>query len=255
MSCYGPIYTTKYIGGAERKAIKSANSLDSAGAVEGLSNEDVLLERYPSGQFKSKKQIQYRSKRKTIIEEHVYRKVDIMNLFTGPPPPAPIDSSDIEEEPEELETEPGDTSVTPLDTNQVVPDPPVVDEPEVELVDSNYTPLIKLFTDTVVETEIYDKQFRTDENIYTLRRKKQTFFEGGKKLKEKTKKRSKFRDGCEILVMKRTKIYDEKENLVYKENFNPFYWRQVRFMYDEDGKKVGKRKLKCMFKPKFRNYP
>lgn len=254
MSCYGPIYTTKYIGGAERKAIKSAAALDSAGAVEGLTNDEVLFERYPSGQFKSKKQIQYKSKRKTIIEEHVYRKVDIMNLFTGPPPPAPIDSSDIEETPEETEVEPEDTSSTSVDTLST-PDPPVVTEPEPELVDSNYTPLIKLFTDTVVESEIRDKQFRTDENIYTQRRKKKTFFEGGEKLKEKTKKRSKFRDGCEILVMKRTKIYDEDENLVYKENFNPFYWRQVRFMYDEDGKKVGKRKLKFMFKPKFRNYP
>lgn len=110
--------------------------------------------------------------------------------------------------------------------------------------------------DTISETEITDKRFKIDDNIYKQKRKKRSYFGGAKSmLKEKTKQRSKIRDGCEIMVCKRTKVYNEYGDVVFKENFNFLYHRVVRKIYDESGKRLENRKVKCYLKPKFRNYP
>ncbi|MBI1182866.1 hypothetical protein GC194_01250 [bacterium] len=109
--------------------------------------------------------------------------------------------------------------------------------------------------DTLIDTEISDKRFYIDDNIYKQKQKKISYYDGAQIVKEKTKKRSKLRDGCEIVICKRTKIYNEYGDIVFKENFNPFYHRSVRRIYDEGGKKLESRKVKFYFKPKFRNYP
>lgn len=110
--------------------------------------------------------------------------------------------------------------------------------------------------DTIAETEIKDKRFKIDDNIYKQKRKKRSYFGGSKEmLKEKTRQKSKFRDGCEIVICKRTKMYNEFGDVVFKDNFNFLYHRQIRKIYDEGGKRLENRKVKCYFKPKFRNYP
>ncbi len=110
--------------------------------------------------------------------------------------------------------------------------------------------------DTIAETEIKDKRFKIDDNIYIQRRKKRSYFGGSKEMrKEKTRQKSKFRDGCEIMVCKRTKIYNEFGDVVFKDNFNFLYHRQIRKIYDESGKRLENRTIKFYFKPKFRNYP
>ena len=100
------------------------------------------------------------------------------------------------------------------------------------------------------------RKIKIDDNIYKQKRKKRSYFGGAKSmLKEKTKQRSKIRDGCEIMVCKRTKVYNEYGDVVFKENFNFLYHRVVRKIYDESGKRLENRKVKCYLKPKFRNYP
>ena len=110
--------------------------------------------------------------------------------------------------------------------------------------------------DTLTDTETRDKRFKIDDNIFIQRQKKRSYFGGSTSMKkEKTRKKSKFRDGCEIVVCKRTKIYNEYEDLVFKENFNFLYHRSVRKIYDEGGKRLQNRTVKFYSKPKFRNYP
>jgi hypothetical protein len=110
--------------------------------------------------------------------------------------------------------------------------------------------------DTLTDTEMRDKRFKIDDNIYIQRQKKKSYFGGSSEmLKEKTRKKSKFRDGCEIVICKRTKVYNEYDDLVFKENFNFLYHRSVRKIYDEGGKRLENRTVKFYFKPKFRNYP
>lgn len=109
--------------------------------------------------------------------------------------------------------------------------------------------------DTVEYATITHKRFRIDENIYVQKTKIRSFYDGAQAKKERTKKRSKFRDGCEIVTYKRTKMYDEAGKVVFKENFNFLYWRQVRKIYDEQGKRIKNRTIRFEFKPKFRNYP
>ena len=109
--------------------------------------------------------------------------------------------------------------------------------------------------DTIVGTEIFDKEFKIDNNIFTRRRKLKSYYGGSGILAEKTKQRSQIKDGCEIVISKRTKMYNEFGEVVMKERFNGLWWRQVRLIYDPSGKKLQSRKVRFMFKPKFRNYP
>lgn len=255
-SCYGPIYSSKYISKERMAAMQGQQEEgDSSGTQPVMvSNTETLYEKYPSGQFKSRRTIEYKSLRRTVIEEHRYRKADILLMFTGLPKEEPKDTSAEAEE----ETDPGD-SVAVLEP--VEPKEPVDNNPgQVDTLQAvgdsaSGDPLLSLFTDTMVETEIKDKLFWTDDNSFTRRRKQRSYFDGGGELlKVKSRSRSKLRDGCEILVYQRKKVYNDEEQLVYKEHFCWLYWRQVRYMYTEEGKKV-KRVLKCQFKPKFRNYP
>lgn len=109
--------------------------------------------------------------------------------------------------------------------------------------------------DTIAESESKIKQFKIDDNIYKQKLKRKSFYDGGEVKKEKTKIKSKVRDGCEIVIRRRTKIYNEYGDVVFKDNFNFLYWRQVRKIYDEQGKRLKNRTVKFYFKPKFRNYP
>ena len=109
--------------------------------------------------------------------------------------------------------------------------------------------------DTIVGTEIFDKEFKIDNNIVTRRRKLKSYYGGSGILAEKTKQRSQIKDGCEIVISRRTKMYNEFGEIVLKERFNALWWRQVRLIYDPSGKKLQSRKVRFMFKPKFRNYP
>lgn len=109
--------------------------------------------------------------------------------------------------------------------------------------------------DTVLDAEIIDKEFRLDENLVRQKRKLTSYYDGASIIKEKTKSKTKIKDGCEILIRKKTRIYDDQGLVIFKENFNFLYWRQVRKIYDEGGAKLETRTIKFMFKPKFRNYP
>jgi hypothetical protein len=108
--------------------------------------------------------------------------------------------------------------------------------------------------DTLTAAITLDKRFYIDDNIYRQRQKKLSYYDGAEVVKEKTRKSSKLRDGCEIVMGKRSKMYDNMGAIIFKENYNFLYHRQVRYIYDESGGKLQKRKVKCQFKPKFRNY-
>lgn len=158
----------------------------------------VVYEKNFDGSIKSKKDYQFKSRRKTIINEEVFLPIDPIAMAAS--------------------------------TDSTGPD-------------------------TLTDMEIVDKQFKIDDNIYIQREKKKSYHGGASTIKEQTKKKSKFRDGCEIVVSKRSKIYNEHGDLVFKENFNFLYWRSVRMIYDESGGKLEGRKVRFYFKPKFRNYP
>lgn len=236
VSCYGPIETTKYV-----PLSQIAKSVPDSGAISVTPNEEIIYDYYPTGQFKTRRKYNYKSKRKTMVEEHRYRKIDMWIMFTGLPDEEPKDSAELYAD---SVAQAADTmiQIAPIDTLTGEP----IEPPH---------PIFSLYSDTVVEAEIFDKQFRISENIYRQKRKLTSYHNGTKIIKEKTKKKSKFRDGCEIPIYIKTKMYDDEENLVYKETFCFLMWRQVKYIYDGDGKLAHKRVLKCMFKPKFRNYP
>lgn len=195
------------------------------------SYKDSLLtvyEKYPDGSYKSRKDIEFKSQRKRVIEEKRFMKGPSIYVFGGP-----------------VSTASSDSSATPA------PEIDTLSAGDSTAVDSSMVDL----PDSLMEAEIIDKQFYIDDNIYIQREKYRGYASGTTVLKEKTRKRSKFRDGCEIVTYKRTKVYNDRGDVIFKENFNPFYWRQVRIIYDESGKKLESRVLKFMFKPKFRNYP
>lgn len=158
----------------------------------------IVLERNMDGSIKSRKDYQFKSRRKTIISQEVYLPIDPMAMAAA--------------------------------TDSTGPD-------------------------TLTDKEVVDKQFKIDDNIYIQREKLTSYHGGASVVKEETKKKSKFRDGCEIVVRKKSKVYNEFGDLVFKENFNFLYWRTVRMIYDESGGKLEGRKVRCYFKPKFRNYP
>ena len=158
----------------------------------------IVFERNMDGSIKSRKDYQFKSRRKTIINEEVFLPIDPIAMAAS--------------------------------TDSTGPD-------------------------TLTDMEIVDKQFKIDDNIYIQRQRKTSYHGGASVVKEKTKKKSKFRDGCEIVVCKKSKVYNEYGDLVFKENFNFLYWRSVRMIYDESGGKLEGRKVRFYFKPKFRNYP
>lgn len=192
----------------------------------------TVYEKNPDGSYRNRKDIEFKSQRKKVIEEKRFMKGPSAYVFGGSIPTASSDSALSPESPE-----------------------PAIDTLAAD--DSTSTEAIALeeVSDTLIEAEIRDKQFFIDDNIYVQREKLRGYASGTTILKEKTRKRSKFRDGCEIVTYKRTKMYNDRGDVVFKENFNFLYWRQVRVIYDESGKKLESRVLKFMFKPKFRNYP
>jgi len=189
----------------------------------------TVYEKNPDGTYRSRKDIEFKSQRKRVIEEKRFMQGPSPYVFGGPLPTASTDSTASPE--------------------------PVIDTLSADDSTSTEAEALEEISDTLVEAEILDKQFYIDDNIY-IQREKFTSYQSGTSLeKEVTKKRSKFRDGCEIVTSKRTKIYNDRGDVIFKERFNMFYWRQVRIIYDEGGKKLESRVIKFMFKPKFRNYP
>jgi len=188
----------------------------------------TVYERYPDGSYRCRKDYEFKSARKTVIEEKRFVKGPGAYVFDDP-------RASIE-----------DTLASPGPTTDTL-----------NTEDSTTTVAAELnaMSDTLTEAEITNKQFKIDDNIFIQRQRFTSYQSGTTLVKEKTRKRSKFRENCEIVTYKRTKIYNEFGDVVFKENLNPFYWRQVRFIYDEGGKRLEKRVVKFMFKPKFRNYP
>ena len=215
-SCYAPM---EYAGGGDFK--------DSTAVVYQY-NED--------GTVTGKKEFEYKSIRKLTVKETVFVPINPMALwaasFAGEDTES--DSSGVSPETE---------TPTPIDTNSALPN------------DTNAIPEVAEGPDTLVEMEITDKRFYIDDYIYKQKRLVTSYHGGSTIVKEQSKQKSKTREGCVILICRKSKIYNEFEELVFKENFNPFYHRSVRYVYDEGGKKLEKRKVKFYFKPKFRNYP